>query len=65
LQASRAKKICETSSQWEKSWVWWSLPVIPVKLKKEDYGPGWPGQKVRSYLQNNQSKKGLGAWLKQ
>jgi hypothetical protein len=25
---------------------------------------GQPGQKARSYLQNNQSKKGLEAWLK-
>jgi hypothetical protein len=27
-------------------------------LKWEDQDPGWPGQKARHYLQNNQSKKG-------
>jgi hypothetical protein len=26
-------------------------------LKQEDHGPGQPGQKVRPYLQKNQSKK--------
>jgi hypothetical protein len=30
----------------------------------EDHGSGQPGQRARPYLQNNQSGKGLGAWLK-
>jgi hypothetical protein len=36
------------------------MPIIPEtaeNIKQEDSGPGWPGQKVRPYLQNNQSKK--------
>jgi hypothetical protein len=27
-------------------------------LRKEGYSPGWPNQKERPYLKNNQSKKG-------
>jgi hypothetical protein len=33
----------------------------------EDYSPGWPGNKMRPYLKNNQSEKkekGLAEWLK-
>jgi hypothetical protein len=32
FQASPGKreKACETPSQWEKSWVQWPAPVIPV-----------------------------------
>jgi hypothetical protein len=44
------------------SWVWWNESVIP-KLREEAEirkitVPGQTGQKVRLYLQNNQSKKG-------
>jgi hypothetical protein len=45
----------------KKSWVWWYTPVIPAmarSIKQENYGPGSHGQKVRLYLQNNQSKTG-------
>jgi hypothetical protein len=45
-----------------KSWVCWCVPVIPAtvgrKHKQEDGIPGWPGQKTRPYLQDNQSIKG-------
>jgi hypothetical protein len=37
------------------------MPVVPVMvgcIRKEDQGPGWPGQKMRPYFQNKQSKKG-------
>jgi hypothetical protein len=33
-------------------------PKDAGSIKQEDYGAGQPGQKVRLYLQNNQSKKG-------
>jgi hypothetical protein len=36
------------------------IPMTAGSLKQEDYSPGWLGQKRRSYLQNNQSKKGAG-----
>jgi hypothetical protein len=39
----------------EKSWVWWCASVIPAMVESSS---GQPGQKVRPYLQNNQSKKG-------
>jgi hypothetical protein len=34
------------------------IPATSRSLKWEDRGPGWPGQTVRPYLQNNSSKKG-------
>jgi hypothetical protein len=37
------------------------MPVIPVtvgNIKEEDSGSGQPGKKVRSYVQNNQRKRG-------
>jgi hypothetical protein len=39
------------------------MPVIPAmagSVKKEDWGPGQPGQKMRPYVKNNQSKKKTG-----
>jgi hypothetical protein len=46
----------------EKSWVLWSVPVIPVtvgSIKQEDcIGVQVPGEKTILNLQNNQSKKG-------
>jgi hypothetical protein len=33
------------------------IPGMSGSLKWEGRGPGWPGQKVRHYLQNNHSKK--------
>jgi hypothetical protein len=44
-----------------KSWVWWHAPVTLAtagSVKYEAHSPGWPGQKVRPYLKNNQRKKG-------
>jgi hypothetical protein len=41
----------------------WYMSVIPSTAGKSKIG-GQTGQKVRPYLQNNQSKKGLEAWLK-
>jgi hypothetical protein len=43
------------------SWAWWLKSVISAtvgSVKQEDHSPGWPGQKVRPYIQNNHSKKG-------
>jgi hypothetical protein len=48
------------------SWVWWHVPIISTtagNLKHKNRGLGWPGQKARPYLQNNQNKK-LEVWLK-
>jgi hypothetical protein len=43
----------------EKNWAWWHLPVIPAT---EDCLLGWPGQKARTYVKNNQKKNaGAGA----
>jgi hypothetical protein len=42
----------------------WHVSVIPVtvgSVKEEGRGPGQPGQKVRTYLQNHQSKKECGS----
>jgi hypothetical protein len=33
-------------------------PSYSRKHKKEDHGPGRPGNKARPYLKNNQSKNG-------
>jgi hypothetical protein len=58
------QKVCETLislKKKKKSCAWCHTPVIPVtlrSLKQEDLGPGWPRQKSRPYLQNNQRKKG-------
>jgi hypothetical protein len=43
-----------------KNCVWWCAPVILAttgRVKKKDQSLDRPGQKVRPYLQNNQSKK--------
>jgi hypothetical protein len=32
--------------------------TMAQSLKSKDHSPGWPGQKARPCLQNNQSKKG-------
>jgi hypothetical protein len=51
----------------EKCWAWRHIPVIPVmvgSLIQENHGPDPSGKHGRPYLQNNQSKKGLEAWLK-
>jgi hypothetical protein len=43
-------------------WVWWLIPAIPMmsgSMKLGDHGPCLSEQRVRSYLQNNQSKKCL------
>jgi hypothetical protein len=48
-------------SQQKKSWAWWHMPVILVKMgsiKKEDHGPVQFRQKARSRLQNKQNEKG-------
>jgi hypothetical protein len=48
----------------EKCWSWWHVPVIPAtmgNLKEKNGGSAWLGQKIRPYLPNNQSKKGLEA----
>jgi hypothetical protein len=60
FQASLGK-ISETPITTEKSWAWWHVPIISVTvggIKWEEHGLGWPGQKSRPHLQNNQSKKG-------
>jgi hypothetical protein len=44
----------------EKSLVWWGVPVIPARVESINRMiavQGDPRQKVRPYLQNNQSKK--------
>jgi hypothetical protein len=33
------------------------IPVMVGSIKKEGHHPGWPGQKVRPFLQSNQSKR--------
>jgi hypothetical protein len=56
----KKKKVHETSILMEKSWAQWCMPIIPTmvgSLKQDDCGPGWPGQKARPYLKNNQSKE--------
>jgi hypothetical protein len=44
----------------EESWTWWCAPVILAmvgSVKYEGLGPSWSGQKVRPYLQNNESRE--------
>jgi hypothetical protein len=48
----------------EKSLARWCVPIIPDMAVSRECGRGWFGQKLRPYLQNNQSKKGLEVWLK-
>jgi hypothetical protein len=50
-------KIFKTSFQ-QKKLGWWYMPVILATLGtiNRSQGPGWPGQKVRPYLKNNQRK---------
>jgi hypothetical protein len=41
-------------------WVRWYMPVISAMEESIEQGgcsPGWPGQKARPYLKNNQRKK--------
>jgi hypothetical protein len=59
FQASSGKKVHETSSQWKKLDVIMHAchPSNGRKCKIGNCSPGKPGQKVRPYLQNNQSKK--------
>jgi hypothetical protein len=56
------KRVGETSIHDNgKKLVWWHTAVFPVmvgSLKQENRSPGQPRQKMRPYLQNNQSKKG-------
>jgi hypothetical protein len=55
------QKHLQNSISLKKSWAWWCSPVILAtagSLKHKGGYPGLPSQKVRSYLQNNQSKKG-------
>jgi hypothetical protein len=45
----------------EENWMWGYEPIIPAmpeSLEQEDHNLGKLGEKMRSYLQNNQSKKG-------
>jgi hypothetical protein len=47
----------------EESWTWWCAPVILAmvgSVKYEGLGPSWSGQKVRPYLQNNESREAGG-----
>jgi hypothetical protein len=47
----------------KKNCVWWCVSVIPAiaeSIKKGGSGPGWPGQKARPCLKNNQSRAGGG-----
>jgi hypothetical protein len=39
----------------EKRWAWWHTYFLAMtgNVKLEDRCPGWPGQKVRPYRQNN------------
>jgi hypothetical protein len=39
------------------------IPVSAGSTKEKDHEPGWPGQKEKPYLQNNQSKERLDMWL--
>jgi hypothetical protein len=41
------------------------IPAMEESLKEEVYGPSQPGQKVRTCLKNDQSKKDWKEWLKQ
>jgi hypothetical protein len=67
FQASPGKKSLQDPISVEKSCVRWCTIATPAtvgSIKQEDCGPGWPGQKVRPYLQNAQHKKELEEWLK-
>lgn len=33
------------------------IPALEGSIKQQYYNPGWPEQKTRPYLQNNQSKQ--------
>jgi hypothetical protein len=61
VRGQPGNKVSEIS-QWKKT----GCGDVPLSFQKwqesgmEDHGPGWPGQKRRSYLQNNQIKKGWG-----
>jgi hypothetical protein len=33
------------------------IPATVGSIKQKDHGLGWPGQKTRPYLENNQSKR--------
>jgi hypothetical protein len=52
FQANQLKKVFETPISMEEA------GCSGISIKKEDHSQGWPKQKARSYLQNNQSKKG-------
>jgi hypothetical protein len=60
-----SSRLVKAKSLWhpistEKSWAQWHVPIIPTPVgsgKYEDHYPAWPVQKVRPYLQNNQSNK--------
>jgi hypothetical protein len=58
FQDSLGKKICGTQSKQKKLGV--VAYVCHPSYERKAYGPGQPRQKARLYLQNTQTKKGLG-----
>jgi hypothetical protein len=52
LWGQPGQKICENPSQQKKA------GVIPARSIRQDHSPDQAGLKARSYLRNNQSKKG-------
>jgi hypothetical protein len=66
VPAQPRQKSSKDLTSTEKSWAWWYMPAITAmagSVKQENDSPGQPGQKVTTYLQNNQNKKGMEAWL--
>jgi hypothetical protein len=60
FEASPDKKFMRPPISTNKSWVWWSTPVILAAQEAQigECMSSWPGINAKPYLKNNESKKG-------
>jgi hypothetical protein len=58
FEASLGKNLMRSPSQPIKSWAQWRVPVR--KHEQENHDPAGSGINTKSYLKNNQDKKGMG-----